>query len=608
MRTKRAKPVARLAKVSLRCHPRQPNCAWYGNNTRQFSPVYIPVLLLHQRPNELLRLWSRRRGGAAARSAHVSVICAWLLLMVLWCPQGAGSQSAEACNDPAMDVSLGAPLTTTDGWFYTQEPTWTQTADCASAVALAPIPLAPLFRVPAAQMGSCLPIPSGSSSGIRSASDLQLWLGAEAGSGRAPWAAWGSHCVACDLGSGRIGDAVSRLVFYSHSGCHWRHSTEAQVFLQPGLCQRDGARGVAFRAGCDTAAVCPGPPLGGARIQQMNGDASMRCPRANRVYHLAVSGADLDRCLSRPASLPPPGATAFDPLTVFTAVPTDARSVRACCTASHLVLYYYADGACQQRLGGLPTLSALDDPTDLGPPRVGLELPLASCAKQTVDAGAVRPRASYSDQIRPDCCGRLKHERWLVQEAGAERLPGLSWYAASCTPSAAYGGTCPALLDTTSPTILCPTLHTATVDVTQVVLNDPLLASCIRNGTSTCLATASRNQQLRFASIRGGGVNNSWTALGLRMVDESDRIFVKPSFTHQGGEGIAFVTVMVLRNGANETVTNKTEFEIGSHTLYFEAVDRADDFLGQPSPNVASCEAHLDVEASLNAGIAVVCV
>lgn len=238
--------------------------------------------------------------------------------------------------------------------------------------------------------------------------------------------------------------------------------------------------------------------------------------------------------------------------------------VRVCCTSTSATLYYYADALCQQRLGGVLQPTPMD-PNNVGPPRPGVQLPLSDCAQQTA--------------------GNL--------------LPQLDWYSASCRATTGVPSVlqCPSLVDDTRPTVRCPTLETAVVDFRHIVaLDTDDLEQSIRNGTAMILETSASRDLLKFATIGGHGVNNSWLSLGLIVRDDSDYIFVQNDSSYVGGEGIDTVTVLWQNGYRNETVTADTKFSVGEHVLFFIVSDRAQGVDGAELPNIASCSTILVVE------------
>jgi hypothetical protein len=124
----------------------------------------------------------------------------WLSLNVrFWCCDSA------ACNDPTSDSGLQFAQQVV-GWTYQQGTSsgeWTLPAQCAQEViAAAPDPL---FQLAPAQMGTCR----------TAVGEVQAWAGAQTDQ----YAEWQSMCVACDVGSGRLGQAVATHYFYRDNSC-----------------------------------------------------------------------------------------------------------------------------------------------------------------------------------------------------------------------------------------------------------------------------------------------------------------------------------------------------------------------------------------------------
>lgn len=384
-----------------------------------------------------------------------------------WCCDSA------ACNDPARDLGLSMEQYQF-GWTYQQSAaagTWDDNQQCAAEViAAAEIPL---FELSPQQMGECTTLPLGDGA-------VQAWAGAQAQTGQ--YLEWQSMCVACDVGSGRLGHAVATHYFYRDLSCSAFSVSKISHYGNPEQCDWDPDRQRGFVSSCelytpdtdfsvppamlracfatdfrcraasslppfeitqtgcnpfsgDTPSTCRSPALDGLIVfKHVDGT----CGLANRMYHVAlpaeevVASTDAGLCLPR-------GSATQSRQQLFDNLPAGVMGVRACCQQDAAFIYFYADQSC----------------TEYGLPPEHPETELRRGLRFSLNSGMVRAHV-----LEPNFCwSNLPTVFACLVTAGCERKeisPIFSelWVSAECTSS--FGATCPPLIDDLPPTLTCP--------------------------------------------------------------------------------------------------------------------------------------------------------
>jgi hypothetical protein len=161
---------------------------------------------------------------------------------------------STACNDPAGDAGL--PMEQSQvGWKYQQSAAsgvWDEPAQCGQEVIDAAVN--PLFELSPQQMGQCRPTPP--------LSDVQAWAGAQDQTGQ--YLEWQSMCVACDVGSGRLGAATAVHYFYRDSSCSAFSASKISHYSNPEQCDWDPGRQRGFVSSCELRTPNPNsssPPV-----------------------------------------------------------------------------------------------------------------------------------------------------------------------------------------------------------------------------------------------------------------------------------------------------------------------------------------------------------
>ncbi len=152
-----------------------------------------------------------------------------------WCCDSA------VCNDPAGDIGLSM-VQSQVGWTYQQSAAsgaWDDPEQCGQEVINAA--KIPLFELSPQEMGQCRPIPP--------LGDVQAWAGAQDQTDQ--YLEWTAMCVACDVGSGRLGAATAVHYFYSDPSCSAFSVSKISHYGNPEQCDWDPGRQRGFVSSCE---------------------------------------------------------------------------------------------------------------------------------------------------------------------------------------------------------------------------------------------------------------------------------------------------------------------------------------------------------------------